>query len=124
MTTQVDEISRREWERRRCSTGVRPADVAAPKRHWISNSGPHGAMQKISPILDAIRQKKTFDFGADPAAASAVKLSGNFLIAKAMESIAEAISMLEKSGVDRVATVEMLRSTLFACPIYQGSETQ
>ncbi len=28
--------------------------------------------------------------------------------------------MLEKSGVDRVAAVEMLSSTLFACPVYQG----
>ncbi len=64
--------------------------------------------------------QKTFDFGEDPGAANAVKLSGNFLIAAAMESMAEALAMLEKSNIDRVAAIEMLSSTLFACPVYQG----
>jgi 3-hydroxyisobutyrate dehydrogenase-like beta-hydroxyacid dehydrogenase len=94
-------------------------DAAAAKRLWICDSGPHDAKQKIRPILDAMGQK-TFDFGDDPAAANAMKLSCNFLIAAAMESIAEALAMLEKSLVDRAAAIEMLSSTLFACPVYQG----
>jgi 3-hydroxyisobutyrate dehydrogenase-like beta-hydroxyacid dehydrogenase len=94
-------------------------EAAAAKRLWICTSGPESAKHKIAPILDAIGQK-TFDFGAEPGAANALKLSGNFLIAAAMESMAEALAMLEKSGVDRVAAIEMLTSTLFACPVYQG----
>ena len=94
-------------------------EAAHAKRLWICDSGPQHAKHKIAPILDAIGQK-TFEFGEDPGAANAVKLSGNFLIAAAMESIAEALAMLEKSGVDRVAAIEMLSSTLFACPVYQG----
>jgi 3-hydroxyisobutyrate dehydrogenase-like beta-hydroxyacid dehydrogenase len=90
-------------------------EAAAAKRLWICTSGAAQAKQKIAPILDTMGQK-TFDFGA----ANAVKLSGNFMIAAAMESIAEALAMLEKSGVDRVAAMEMLSSTLFACPLYQG----
>jgi len=94
-------------------------DAAAAKRLWICTSGPHHAKQKLTPILDAMGQK-TFDFGEEVGAANAVKLSGNFLIAAAMESIAEALTMLEKSNIDRVAAIEMLSSTLFACPVYQG----
>jgi 3-hydroxyisobutyrate dehydrogenase-like beta-hydroxyacid dehydrogenase len=94
-------------------------EAAQAKRLWICTSGPQQAKQRIAAILDAMGQK-TFDFGEDPGAANAVKLSGNFLIAAAMESIAEALAMLEKSGVDRVAAMEMLSSTLFPCPVYQG----
>lgn len=94
-------------------------EAAAAKRLWICTSGPASAKHKIAPILEAVGQK-TFDFGEDVGAANAVKLSGNFLIAAAMESIAEALAMLEKSDIDRVAAIEMLTSTLFACPVYQG----
>ena len=94
-------------------------EAAAAKRLWTCTSGPQHAKQTITPILDAIGQK-IFDFGEDPGAANAVKLSGNFLIAAAMESMAEALAMLEKSNIDRVAAMEMLSSTLFACPVYQG----
>lgn len=94
-------------------------DAAAAKRLWICTSGPASAKHKIAPLLEAMGQK-TFDFGEDVGAANAVKLSGNFLIAAAMESMAEALAMLEKSDIDRVAAIEMLSSTLFACPVYQG----
>jgi 3-hydroxyisobutyrate dehydrogenase-like beta-hydroxyacid dehydrogenase len=94
-------------------------EAAEAKRLWVCTSGPHDAKHKIAPLLDAIGQK-TFDFGEDPGAANALKLSGNFLIAAAMESMAEALAMLEKSNIDRVAAIEMLTSTLFACPVYQG----
>ena len=94
-------------------------EAAHAKRLWICTSGPHQAKHKIAPILNSMGQK-TFDFGEEPGAANAVKLSGNFLIAAAMESMAEALAMVEKSGVDRVAAMEMISSTLFACPVYQG----
>ena len=94
-------------------------EAAAAKRLWICTSGPHDAKHKVASILHAMGQK-LFDFGEDAGAAHTVKVAGNFLIAAAMESIAEALAMIEKSGVDRVAAIEMLSSTLFACPVYQG----
>ena len=94
-------------------------EAAAAKRLWICTSGPHEAKHKVAQILHAMGQK-IFDFGEDPGAALAVKVSGNFLIAAAMEAVAEALAMVEKNGIDRVAAIEMLSSTLFACPVYQG----
>jgi len=94
-------------------------DAAAAKRLWICTSGPPDAKHKVASILEAMGQK-IFDFGEEIGAANAHKIAGNFLIAAAMESIGEALAMLEKSGVDRAASIEMLASTLFACPVYQG----
>ena len=94
-------------------------EAAAAKRLWICTSGPHHAKHKVAPILEAMGQK-TFDFGEEIGAANALKVAGNFLIAAAIESMAEALAMLEKSGLDRVAAIEMMSSTLFACPVYQG----
>jgi 3-hydroxyisobutyrate dehydrogenase-like beta-hydroxyacid dehydrogenase len=49
-----------------------------------------------------------------------VKLCGNFLVASAIESLAETLTLAEKNGVDKFALAEMLGKTLFACPVYQG----
>jgi 3-hydroxyisobutyrate dehydrogenase-like beta-hydroxyacid dehydrogenase len=63
--------------------------------------------------------REVFDFGEEPGAANVAKLCGNFLIASALEAMAEAFTMAEKSGVDRPKVAEMLGKTLFACPVYQ-----
>ena len=44
------------------------------------------------------------DYGDDIGAANVVKLCGNFLIASSIESIAEAMALSEKHGVDRIGT--------------------
>ncbi|MGH7880623.1 MAG: NAD-binding protein, partial [Candidatus Binataceae bacterium] len=73
---------------------------------------------QIRPILDAVG-RAVFDFGEQPGAANVAKLSGKFLIAAAIEAMAEAFAMAEKSGVDRAQVAEMLTKTLFAAPVYQ-----
>ena len=60
------------------------------------------------------------DLGEVTEAANVAKISGNFLIAAAMEAMGEAFAMAEKSGIDRAALALMLGQTLFACPVYQG----
>ncbi len=94
-------------------------EAAAARRLWICVSGPSAAKAAVRPLFDAMGQA-VFDFGEDAGAANVVKISGNFLIAAAMEAMAEALVMAEKSGVDRTATIEMLSKSLFACPVYQG----
>src|SRR6185369_9553501 len=70
-------------------------------------------------VLDRLGQG-VFDFGDDPGAANVVKLSGNFLIAAALEAMAEAFTLAEKNGIDREAVAELFGSTLFSCPIYRN----
>lgn len=94
-------------------------ESAAAARLWICVSGPPAAKTRIQPILTAIGQR-SFDFGEDPGAANVVKLCGNFLVASAIEALAEALALAQKNGIDRKQVAEMLTQTAFACPVYQG----
>lgn len=93
-------------------------EAAAARKLWICLSGSPMSKQRVRPILDSIGQG-TFDFGEEPAAAHVVKLAGNFLLASAIEALAEALVLGEKNGIDRSKLADMLSSTLFACPAYQ-----
>src|SRR6266481_1445367 len=93
-------------------------EAAAARKLWICLSGPQLARERVQPVLKALGQG-IFDFGEDPGAANIVKLCGNFLILSAMEAMAEALTLAEKSGMDRSAVSDMLTHTLFSAPIYQ-----
>src|SRR3989442_7616043 len=75
-------------------------EAAAARRLWICLSGQQSAKQRVQPILAAVSQG-IFDFGEDPGAANVVKLCGNFLIAAAIEALAEALTLAQKCGLDR-----------------------
>jgi 3-hydroxyisobutyrate dehydrogenase-like beta-hydroxyacid dehydrogenase len=93
-------------------------DVAAAAKLFIVAAGDPAAVEACQPLFDALGQK-TFPMGAEPAAANLVKLSGNFLLAAAIEALGEAIALVGKAGVDRRAFVDLLSSTLFTGPAYK-----
>jgi 3-hydroxyisobutyrate dehydrogenase-like beta-hydroxyacid dehydrogenase len=93
-------------------------DAAAAARLIIVTAGNEPALERCQPIFDAIGQR-TFHFGERPESANLVKLSGNFLIASAIESLGEALALTRKSGIDPHTFVDMLTSTLFAAPVYK-----
>jgi 3-hydroxyisobutyrate dehydrogenase-like beta-hydroxyacid dehydrogenase len=93
-------------------------DNAAARQLVVCTSGPTAAKERVRPLLDAVG-RAIFDYGEEPGAANVAKLTGNFLIAAALEAMAEAFTMAERNGVDRVKVAEMLGKTLFACPVYQ-----
>ncbi|HJT22916.1 MAG TPA: NAD(P)-dependent oxidoreductase [Nitrospira sp.] len=93
-------------------------EAAAARKLWICLSGPQAAKDRVTPILNVLGQG-IFDFGEKPEAANVVKLAGNFLLASAIEALAEALTLAEKNGVDRTTLAAMLGRTLFACPAYQ-----
>ncbi len=95
----------------------RPPAVAA-RTAWLCTSGSVAAKSRVKPLLEATSQA-IFDFGDDPGGANVVKLCGNFLIASAMESLAEVFALARKNGVDPNSVADFLGKTLFACPIYQ-----
>jgi len=93
-------------------------EAAAAAKLFVVAAGPAPALEQCQPIFSAIGQR-TFRFGERPESANLVKLSGNFLIASAIESLAEAVALTRKSGIDPHAFAEMLTETLFAAPIYK-----
>lgn len=94
-------------------------DAAAAARLLIVASGHAEAVTQCKPAFDALGQR-TFVVGTDPAAAAMVKLVGNFLLVSAVESLAEALALLRKSGTDPKDCFDVLTETLFAAPAYKN----
>jgi 3-hydroxyisobutyrate dehydrogenase-like beta-hydroxyacid dehydrogenase len=94
-------------------------DAAAAAKLFIVVAGAPEAVQVCAPIFETLGQK-TFHIGDRPEAANLVKLSGNFLIAAAIESLGEAIVLVSKGGVDKHEYLEILTSTLFTAPVYRN----
>lgn len=94
-------------------------DAAEARKLWICVAGERAAKERIRPLL-AVLGQGVFDFGEEPAAASIVKLGGNFLIASALEALAEVCALMEKNGIGRSAFIEVLAGTLFDCPVYKS----
>jgi 3-hydroxyisobutyrate dehydrogenase-like beta-hydroxyacid dehydrogenase len=94
-------------------------DAAAAAKLWIFLSGRPDARERVRPVLQVLGQG-VFDLGEDPGAANVVKLACNFLLASAMEAMAEAFTLAEKNGVGRGLVADLLVQTLFDCPVYRN----
>ena len=92
-------------------------EAAAAAKLFIVAAGEPAAVETCLPLFNALGQK-TLPIGPEPAAANLVKLSGNFLLASAIEALGEAIALVSKAGVDRRAYVELLTATIFPAPAY------
>jgi 3-hydroxyisobutyrate dehydrogenase-like beta-hydroxyacid dehydrogenase len=82
-------------------------------------AGPAEAKERARPVLGALGQG-VFDLGEDPGAASVVKLACNFLLAAAIEAMAEAFTLAEKNGAARRQLADLLAQTVFDCPVYRN----
>lgn len=96
------------------------ADGVAHRAASLVVGGDPEAIEKVRPVLESMALG-IYTFGTnDAGAGNVVKLCGNFMIGAAIESCAEACSLAEKSGLDRVGVMDMLTSTIFDCLIYKG----
>ena len=95
----------------------RPEAASAAKLFVIAAGAPQ-VLEPLVPLFDAIGQR-TFVVSDQPHTANLVKLSGNFLLASAIETVSEAVALVGKAGVNRQQYVDILTSTLFAAPAYQ-----
>jgi 3-hydroxyisobutyrate dehydrogenase-like beta-hydroxyacid dehydrogenase len=93
-------------------------EVAKAGNLFVVVAGVPEAVEAVTPLLDAIGQK-TFVVSATPKAANLVKLSGNFLIASVIEALGEAMTLVDKGGVDKRQYLDILTSTLFGAPVYK-----
>src|ERR1700730_1576704 len=93
-------------------------DAAAAGKVFIVAAGEPAGVEACKPLFDALGQK-TFPISTEPAAANLVKLSGNFLLAAAIEALGEAIALVGKAGIDRRAYVDLLTSTIFPVAAYK-----
>lgn len=85
----------------------------------ILAAGEPGLIEQIQPYLDVIGSR-TWRMGERPEQANLVKIIGNYLIACAIQSLGEAVSLAEASAIDAGALIDLLASTLFPGPVYAG----
>ena len=82
-------------------------------------SGNVQAKDAATTLLGSIA-KSVFDVGTEPHLANIVKLTGNFIMASAIEALAEGFALAEKNGLERETVAEVLCNTIFGCPVYKG----
>ena len=93
-------------------------DAAAAAKLYIVAAGDPTAVKTCQPLLEVLGQK-TFSIGTEPSSANLVKLSGNFLMAAAIEALGEAIALVGKAGIDKQVYVNLLTSSIFNVPVYK-----
>jgi 3-hydroxyisobutyrate dehydrogenase-like beta-hydroxyacid dehydrogenase len=94
-------------------------EAAEAAKLFIVTAGPAEQIQRCQALFDALGQK-TFILDEDAPAANLVKLTGNFLISTVIESMAEAMSLVRKSGIDANKFLDVLTGSLFSAPIYKN----
>lgn len=94
-------------------------DVATAGKLNILAGGKAVAIDRVQPLLDVLGAK-TWRFGDAPEQANAVKLATNFCLASAIGTMAEASALVRGHDVAPADFLEMITSTVFAAPAYQG----
>ena len=95
----------------------RPDAAAAGKLHVLA-AGAERDIARVRPLLEAIGQS-VWPLGDAPERANAVKIAGNFMIASAIEAMAEATALTRAHGVGAREFLDVMTSTLFAAPVFK-----
>ncbi|WP_179405449.1 NAD(P)-dependent oxidoreductase [Burkholderia guangdongensis] len=94
-------------------------DVAAAARLTIIAAGPAEAIDRMQPLFDAIGQK-TWRLGSLPEHANTVKITANFTLAAAIETLGEASALLAGHGVAMRDFLDVITHSVFPGPVYEG----
>ena len=93
-------------------------DMAAAAKLNILVAGNPAAIERVRPLLEAMGSK-LWPMGDAPERANVAKIAGNFMLASAIESMAEATALTRAYGISAADFLEVMTSTLFASPAYQ-----
>ena len=93
--------------------------LAAQGQLDIIAAGPGQALERCKPVFSVLG-KQTFVVGEDPAAANAVKIARNFLLACLIESLGEAFALVRKCGVGPQKFLDVIGGTSLGSPAYKN----
>ena len=94
-------------------------NVAAQGQLLVVAAGAAQALETLKPLLGAVGRRVEI-VGDKPEQANLFKIAGNFMIVSVVETLGEAFALLRKGGVDHGRFQEVMASSLFAAPLYQG----
>ncbi|HTQ76201.1 MAG TPA: NAD(P)-dependent oxidoreductase [Burkholderiales bacterium] len=96
----------------------RPEMVAAGQA-GIVVAGPAEVLERCAPLFAAVA-RRSFEAGADPETATAIKIANNFVLGCAIEAMGEGFSLVRKYGVAPQVFNDVMTDGLFACPAYKA----
>jgi len=99
-----------------CPVFGRP-EAAAARQLWLVAGGPQAAFQRLEPQLGRLGRGLTY-LGDSAAQAHLLKVAGNFLIAAAMEALAESFALVERGGLAPTLFLETVNQAVFRSPLY------
>ena len=95
----------------------RPEAVDAGELGIVAG-GDNTVIDRCMPVFEGIG-KRVFRAGPRPAAAAALKLSNNFLLACCIETLAETFAVARRYEIDQETLVDVITNGLFASPAYK-----
>jgi 3-hydroxyisobutyrate dehydrogenase-like beta-hydroxyacid dehydrogenase len=119
LAAELAEIHRKQNTRYIAAPVLGRVNVAEAGRLNILASGDPDARAIVQPLFDVLGQK-TWNFGERPERATAAKLAVNFMIASAIGTMGEAVALVQGYDVDKAGFLDLVTSTVFAAPVYQG----
>lgn len=96
----------------------RPEAAAAATLNIVV-AGKPAVIERVRALLETMGSK-LWPLGDAPERANVVKIAGNFMLAAAIESMAEATALTRAHGVSAADFLEVVTSSMFAAPVYQA----
>jgi 3-hydroxyisobutyrate dehydrogenase-like beta-hydroxyacid dehydrogenase len=93
-------------------------DLVASGQAGMVISGPADILARCAPLFAAIG-RRSFEAGADPEAATAIKIANNFVLGCAIEAMGEGFSLVRKYGVVPQVFYDVMTDGLFASSAYK-----
>jgi 3-hydroxyisobutyrate dehydrogenase-like beta-hydroxyacid dehydrogenase len=84
----------------------------------IAAAGPHDQLSRAMPALHDF-SRQVVVLGERPEQANAMKLAGNFLIASAIEALAEAFAFAKRHDIEPATVLDTVNEGLLKSPIYK-----
>jgi len=94
-------------------------EVAAAGNLNIMTAGDAALLDRLQPLFDAMG-RRTRRVGAEPHQANTSKIAANYLIACAIESLAEACALAEAGGVAPTDLIDVITGSILPGPVYSG----
>jgi 3-hydroxyisobutyrate dehydrogenase-like beta-hydroxyacid dehydrogenase len=94
-------------------------NVAAAAALQILAAGAPDALRRVQPLFDVIG-KKTWPLGDRASQANVMKLAVNFMLVSAIETMGEAAALVDAYGVPPASLIDLVSSSIFPGPVYQG----
>ncbi len=94
-------------------------EAAEAAQLWVLTSGDGDARAACASVFETLGQG-VIVAGPRPEQANVVKLAGNFLLASAIEAMAEAFTLVRSYDVDTAEFLRTIATRLFRSPIYEN----